>query len=86
MKEQEQNKVASFEKLTGDAAARIIASSSHEDESIVGFEEAEAKRLGFKFGDVVSIMPTDNGKGTIVSRELKSLTYHYKPKYQHQDA
>jgi hypothetical protein len=66
LKQQEQQKVAAFEKLSSTDAAKVIASASHEDEKVVGFAEAEGKRLSLKLGDVVSVMPTDNGKSGCV--------------------
>lgn len=62
LKELEQSKVASFEKLSADVAAKAIASAPHEDEKVVGFAEAEAKRLEVALGDTVSVIPTDNGE------------------------
>ncbi|KAI0089149.1 hypothetical protein BDY19DRAFT_944414 [Irpex rosettiformis] len=68
LKEQEQGKVASYEKISGDAAAKVVASASYEDEKVVGFVETEAKRLGVAFGDTVSVIPTDNAKIATVGR------------------
>ncbi len=58
---QKQN-VAAFETLTGKDAAHLICSSPHEDDASVGFESVDASRLGLKSGELVSVVPTDNGK------------------------
>lgn len=42
--------------LTGDEAGQQITSSSNESYSVVGFNEAEATRLGFKAGDSESVV------------------------------
>ncbi|KAI0700791.1 hypothetical protein BC835DRAFT_1326554 [Cytidiella melzeri] len=60
--QQENNGAATFEKLSGEEAAKIIVSAPHEDENVIGFLEAEGNRLGVKLGDTVSVMPLDTGK------------------------
>lgn len=62
LSEAEKKGVAAFDKLTADEAAKVIASSSHEDVKAIGFEAAEGARLGVKLGEVVSIMPLDSGR------------------------
>lgn len=58
----QKSNAAAFDKLSGEDAAKLIASSSHEDEQSIGFELAEGTRLGVKLGDTVSVTPVDNGK------------------------
>lgn len=50
-----------LDKVKGDKAADVIVSSSGEDASIVGFDEAEGQRLRVQLGNHVAIAPTDNG-------------------------
>ncbi|KAI0346770.1 hypothetical protein BDW22DRAFT_1404543 [Trametopsis cervina] len=77
VKEREQRKVAAFEVISGDDAAKSITSASYEDPQIVGFVDAEAKRLGVKLGDTVSVMPVDTGKiptlGRLISLNREEL-------------
>ncbi|KAI0830217.1 hypothetical protein BC628DRAFT_1356943 [Trametes gibbosa] len=60
-----------LDKISGAQAADIITSSTLESPKAVGFDEAEAARLGIKQGQYVSVTPSDNGKvptmGTLVS-------------------
>lgn len=51
-------------KITAEEAARRISQSTP-FESNVPFDTDEASRLGVKFGDVVSIVPEDNGMSDI---------------------
>lgn len=52
---------ATIEKVSGADAAKVICSSSHEDVKALRFDTAEAKRLGLKLGDIVSVLPSDTG-------------------------
>ncbi|KAI0787145.1 hypothetical protein BC629DRAFT_1735297 [Irpex lacteus] len=55
--------------ISGEEASKIVLSSSHENaEDIVGFEEAEGRRLAVKVGDTVSVTPTDTGFISSVGR------------------
>lgn len=49
-------------KISGDEAAKLICSSSHESYDVVGFDVVEAKRLGAQLGAVVAIAPEDSGE------------------------
>ncbi|CDO71392.1 hypothetical protein BN946_scf184908.g150 [Trametes cinnabarina] len=53
---------ATLQNISGEKAADIICSSVYEDPKIVGFDAADAARLGLKEGQHVSVTPTDNGK------------------------
>ncbi|KIP07677.1 hypothetical protein PHLGIDRAFT_29881 [Phlebiopsis gigantea 11061_1 CR5-6] len=60
--------VAKVEKISGTDAAKVICSSSYENVDSIGFDTAEANRLGVKQGDFVSIVPTDLGKVPTLGR------------------
>jgi hypothetical protein len=62
---------ASSQKISGNNAAELIGSADHENPGIVGFDEAEASRLGLKAGLTVSVAPTDYG----VSRFAVAVTH-----------
>ncbi|KAG6814207.1 hypothetical protein H0H92_000884 [Tricholoma furcatifolium] len=47
--------------ITGDRAAELIVSSTHEQEHVVGFDVQQAGRLGFKMNDRVEVTPDDSG-------------------------
>lgn len=48
--------------LSGDDAAKLVASSIYEPYDVVGFDEIEAKRLDMQAGRRVAIAPDDSGK------------------------
>lgn len=62
MIEKEKNNQAIPRKLQGADAGNLVASSSHESLSIVGFNTLDADRLGLKKGDMVQVAPEDTGK------------------------
>lgn len=62
--------VAAAKTVSGADAAKSICSSTFEDVKAVGFDSVEAKRLGLKEGDVVSVVPTDIGRVPTVGRLL----------------
>ncbi|GJE84975.1 glutathione S-transferase family protein [Phanerochaete sordida] len=66
----EKSYAAVFEKLSGEDAAKLIASSPHEEEALVGFEAAEGARLGVKVGDTVSVVPIDSARVPTIGRLL----------------
>lgn len=59
---------AAFEEMTGEEAAKITSSSTHEQQDVVGFDETEAGRLGIHMGDTVLITPQDSGKVPTVGK------------------
>lgn len=61
VKAKEEAIASSIAKIKGDAAAKIIAENVNANVEEVGFDQAEASRLGFKLGDTVAIVPDDNG-------------------------
>ena len=63
-----QNVFAPFEKIDADTAAETIVAAQPEDLSAIGFSEQDARRLGVKQGDVVSVTPKDTGT------QLRSLS------------
>jgi hypothetical protein len=60
--EKEKNNQATPRRLQGADAGDLMASSSHESLSVVGFNTLEADRLGLKMGDMVKVAPEDTGK------------------------
>ena len=48
-------------KISGADAAREIFTSPFLDLSLIGFDEAEAGRLGIKLGTRISVRPDDTG-------------------------
>jgi len=56
------------QKLTSDQALKLVQAGSVEDH--VGFDAAEAGRLGLTLGQTVGVAPTDTGK-----RTLRALIY-----------
>ncbi|KIY73763.1 hypothetical protein CYLTODRAFT_193631 [Cylindrobasidium torrendii FP15055 ss-10] len=60
-------------KISGEDAAKTIASSSREDEAVVGFDTTEANRLGLKRGDIVDIAPQDTGRKNFTTGPLICL-------------
>lgn len=48
--------------ISGARAAEMITAAVAEDPQIVGFDEAEAARIGLKRHQIVSVTPADNGK------------------------
>lgn len=57
----ELKKTVKTNKISGEDAAKMIASSPRENEAVVGFDTGEANRLGLKRGDIVDIAPEDTG-------------------------
>lgn len=49
------------QKLSGAQAANLIISSSFESYDTVGFDHAEAERVGLKFGAMAQVFPDDTG-------------------------
>ncbi|GJE84974.1 glutathione S-transferase family protein [Phanerochaete sordida] len=70
LKVAEGTNAAAFEEMAAEDAAKLIASSPHEDESTVGFEIEEGTRLSVNVGDMVSITPVDTGPIPTVGRLL----------------
>lgn len=84
--EANKSQVAPFEKITGEEAAKLITSSTHEDEKALGFDATDAKRLGVKLGDTVGVMPTDNGNIFVSASVLKLVSYVSQPGSRQLDA
>ena len=57
-----QKDFAPFEKINADTAAKTIVTAQPENLSVVGFSEQDARRLGVKQGDIVSVTPNDTGQ------------------------
>jgi hypothetical protein len=49
------------QKISGTEAATLITSSSFESYETIGFDIAEAERVGFKLGEMVEVFPDDTG-------------------------
>lgn len=65
--------VAATEKLTSDQALKLVQKGDVEEH--VGFDAAEAGRLGLTPGQTVAVTPTDTGKRTV--HALTSCPYHF---------
>ncbi|KAF8915912.1 hypothetical protein CPB85DRAFT_1292377 [Mucidula mucida] len=64
----------SVTKITGDEAAKRIASGTHEDYFVVGFDLVEAMRLGLKDGEIVQVTPDDTGRAFPTTGRLIGLS------------
>ncbi|KAF8587196.1 hypothetical protein K439DRAFT_1407840 [Ramaria rubella] len=65
--------ISPLTKLSGTVAAKIILSSSFLDISDVGFDEADAKRLGLKRGAWISANPDDTGVDALTFGTLVAM-------------
>ncbi|KAI0751555.1 hypothetical protein C8Q80DRAFT_1157919 [Daedaleopsis nitida] len=54
--------------ISGARAAEVITAAAAEDLKVVGFDEAEAARIGLKRHQNVSVTPADNGKVPTVGK------------------
>ncbi|KAJ7070070.1 hypothetical protein C8F01DRAFT_1016422 [Mycena amicta] len=63
--------------ITGEDAAAQIAAAPCEPETVVGFNEVEARRLGFKLGDMVSVAAEGPGNiptiGSLIALNREEL-------------
>ncbi|OCH88277.1 hypothetical protein OBBRIDRAFT_889230 [Obba rivulosa] len=59
---------AAFENISGPEGADIVWSSPYEDLEFIGFDDLESGRLHVKRGEIVSIIPDDNGKVPTVGK------------------
>ncbi|KAF9462605.1 hypothetical protein BDZ94DRAFT_1260819 [Collybia nuda] len=50
------------QKLSGAQAATLIVSSEPESYDVVGFDNAEAERIGLKLGAIAQVFPDDTGR------------------------
>jgi len=64
-------------KISGADAVKEIFSSLHiSDIAAVGFDEIEAKRLGLKKGDKITVVPVDSGLWFLFIRTNLGLTFN----------
>ena len=60
LKTAQSSNVSTVQKLTSDQALKLVQDGGVEDH--IGFDAAEAGRLGLMLGQTVGIAPTDTGK------------------------
>lgn len=65
--------LAATSEITGDEAAKLIGTSTYESYDIVGFDQAEAKRLGVRARQLVAIVPDDTGRNHTTVGKLVAL-------------
>lgn len=61
--------------ISGADAGELIVAAAHEPYTVVGFDEAEAKRLNIQAGAVVVIAPEDSGRKHPTAGKLVGLNH-----------
>ncbi|ESK97607.1 glutathione s-transferase [Moniliophthora roreri MCA 2997] len=69
----EANKKNAPQRISGDEAAKLIASAPFEPYNVVGFDSTEAQRLGLQSGQTISVTPDDNGRNYPTVGKLVAL-------------